>query len=152
MTDHAAPDRADASPRRETRSRLFLKYVGLFVAVVCVALLINGLLEVWGSYREHKTALIRIQHEQAEAAATKISQFIKEIENQVGWTTQLLWSAETIEQRGSMRSVCCARFRRSPNLRRWTPAARNNSACRGWPWTCWAAVSICQTSPSSRKP
>ena len=61
--------------------------------------LINGLLEVWGSYREHKTALIRIQHEQAEAAATKISQFIKEIENQVGWTTQLLWSAETIEQR-----------------------------------------------------
>ena len=99
MTDHATPDRADASPRRETRSRLFLKYVGLFVAVVCVALLINGLLEVWGSYREHKTALIRIQHEQAEAAATKISQFIKEIENQVGWTTQLLWSAETIEQR-----------------------------------------------------
>ena len=99
MTDHAAPDLADTSTRRETRSRLFLKYVGLFVAVVCVALVINGLLEVWGSYREHKTALIRIQHEQAEAAATKISQFIKEIENQVGWTTQLLWSAETIEQR-----------------------------------------------------
>ena len=99
MTDHTAPDLAGTSTRRETRSRLFLKYVGLFVAVVCVALLINGLLEVWGSYREHKTALIRIQHEQAEAAATKISQFIKEIENQVGWTTQLLWSAETIEQR-----------------------------------------------------
>jgi signal transduction histidine kinase len=99
MTDRAAPGHTDASTRRETRSRLFLKYVGLFVAVVCVALLINGLLEVWGSYREHKTALIRIQHEQAEAAATKISQFIKEIENQVGWTTQLLWSAETIEQR-----------------------------------------------------
>ena len=99
MTDHAAPDRVDTSTPRETRSRLFFKYVGLFVAVVCVALLINGVLEVWGSYREHKTALIRIQHEQAEAAATKISQFIKEIENQVGWTTQLLWSAETIEQR-----------------------------------------------------
>jgi signal transduction histidine kinase len=97
MTDRAAPEQA--AMRRETRSRLFFKYVGLFVAVVCVALLINGLLEVWGSYREHKTALIRIQHEQAEAAATKISQFIKEIENQVGWTTQLLWSAETIEQR-----------------------------------------------------
>ena len=99
MTDHAAPDLGDTPTRRETRSRLFLKCVGLFVAVVCVALVINGLLEVWGSYREHKSALIRIQHEQAEAAATKISQFIKEIENQVGWTTQLLWSAETIEQR-----------------------------------------------------
>ena len=123
MTDRAVPDQADASPRRETRSRLFLKYVGLFVAVVCVALVINGLLEVWGSYREHKTALIRIQHEQAEAAATKISQFIKEIENQVGWTTQLLWSAETIEQR---------RFDALRLLRhRIGPAARNSSACRG---------------------
>jgi hypothetical protein len=29
----------------------------------------------------------------------KIGQFIKEIESQVGWTTQLLWSVETIEQR-----------------------------------------------------
>ena len=48
MTDHTAAAQADKSSRRETRSRLFLKYVGLFVAVVCVALLINGLLEVWG--------------------------------------------------------------------------------------------------------
>ena len=99
MTDRAAPVQAGASARHKVRSRLFLKYAGLFVAVVCVALVVNGLLEVWGSYREHKDALIRIQHEQAESAATKISQFIKEIENQVGWTTQLLWSAETIEQR-----------------------------------------------------
>ena len=33
------------------------------------------------------------------SAAAKIGQFIKEIESQVGWTTQLLWSAGTIEQR-----------------------------------------------------
>ena len=44
-------------------------------------------------------SLIRIQREQAEAAAAKISQFIKEIESQVGWTTQLPWSAGTIDQR-----------------------------------------------------
>jgi Cache domain len=36
---------------------------------------------------------------QAEGAAEKIGHFIKEIENQVGWTTQLTWSAATIEQR-----------------------------------------------------
>jgi hypothetical protein len=36
---------------------------------------------------------------QAEGAAAKIGQFIKEIESQVGWTTQLPWSAGTIEQR-----------------------------------------------------
>ena len=62
--------------------------------VVCVALLTNGLFEICFSYREHKAALTRIQREQAEAAAAKIGQFIKEIEGQIGWTTQLPWSAE----------------------------------------------------------
>jgi signal transduction histidine kinase/CheY-like chemotaxis protein/HAMP domain-containing protein len=86
-------------PLRKTRSRLFIKYVALFVAVVCVALLSNGIFEVFFYYQEHKTALIRIQREQAEAAAAKIGQFIKEIESQLGWTTQLPWSAGSIEQR-----------------------------------------------------
>src|SRR3984893_6129413 len=81
------------------RGRLFRKYVGLFLAVVCIALLTNGLSEIVFSFQEHKTSLIRIQREQAEAAAAKISQFIKEIESQVGWTTQLPWSAGTIDQR-----------------------------------------------------
>jgi signal transduction histidine kinase len=83
----------------KTRSRLFTKYVTLFVAVVGIALLSNGIFEVFLYYREHKAALIRIQHEQAEAAAAKIGQFIKEIESQLGWTTQLPWSAGSIEQR-----------------------------------------------------
>ena len=99
MTDHAATTPADIPSQRKIRSRLFLKYAGLFVAVVCVALVTNGLFEIWVSYRQHKDALIQIQREQAESAATKIGQFIKEIESQVGWTTQLLWSVETIEQR-----------------------------------------------------
>ncbi|MFL5054418.1 MAG: cache domain-containing protein, partial [Microvirga sp.] len=83
----------------KVRGRLFRKYVGLFVAVVCVALFANGLFEIWFSYQEHKTALIRIQREQAEAAAAKIGQFVKEIEGQLGWTVQLPWSASTLEQR-----------------------------------------------------
>ena len=88
-----------ASSVTRTRSRLFTKYVALFVAVVGVALLSNGIFEVFFYYREHKASLIRIQHEQAVAAAAKISQFIKEIESQLGWTTQLPWSAGSIEQR-----------------------------------------------------
>jgi signal transduction histidine kinase/CheY-like chemotaxis protein/HAMP domain-containing protein len=83
----------------KTRRRLFTKYVALFVAVVCLALLSNGVFDVFFYYQEHKTALIRIQREQAEAAAAKIGQFIKEIESQLGWTTQLPWSAGSIEQR-----------------------------------------------------
>ncbi|WP_439393645.1 ATP-binding protein [Bradyrhizobium sp. PMVTL-01] len=84
---------------RGIRTRLFAKYVALFVAVVAVALLANGLFEVFFYYREHKASLIRVQHEQAEAASAKIGQFVKEIENQLGWTTQLPWSAGSIEQR-----------------------------------------------------
>jgi signal transduction histidine kinase len=94
----AAPAAAGPSGAR-IRTRLFTKYVALFVAVVAVALLSNGIFEVFFYYREHKAALIRIQHEQAEAAAAKIGQFVKEIESQLGWTTQLPWSAGSIEQR-----------------------------------------------------
>src|SRR5947208_9198589 len=87
------------SPGARNRSGLFIKYVALFVAVVGVALLANGSFEVFFYYREHKASLIQIQHEQAVAAAAKISQFTKEIESQLGWTTQLPWSAGPIEQR-----------------------------------------------------
>jgi signal transduction histidine kinase len=98
----AASPAADAAPGSglvKIRSRLFTKYVALFVAVVAVALLSNGIFEVYFYYREHKAALIRIQHEQAEAAAAKIGQFIKEIEGHLGWTAQLPWSASSIEPR-----------------------------------------------------
>jgi signal transduction histidine kinase/CheY-like chemotaxis protein len=93
---HQAAARA---PVAKTRRRLFTKYVALFVAVVCIALVSNGVFDVLFYYQEHKTSLIRIQREQAEAAAAKIGQFIKEIESQLGWTTQLPWSAGSIEQR-----------------------------------------------------
>src|SRR6187401_2376125 len=95
-TQQQAPSEA---PVPKTRRRLFTKYVGLFVAVVCVALLSNGIFDVFFYYQEHKASLIRIQREQAEAAAAKIGQFVKEIESQLGWTTQLPWSAGSIEQR-----------------------------------------------------
>jgi signal transduction histidine kinase/CheY-like chemotaxis protein/HAMP domain-containing protein len=101
----AAPAEGAQQPATEavalpkTRSRLFAKYVALFVAVVAIALLSNGIFEVFFYYQEHKASLIRIQREQAEAAAAKIGQFIKEIESQLGWTTQLPWSAGSIEQR-----------------------------------------------------
>src|SRR5512132_4328977 len=93
---HQAPGEA---PVPKTRRRLFTKYVALFVAVVCVALLCNGMFDVLFYYQEHKASLIRIQREQAEAAAAKIGQFVKEIESQLGWTTQLPWSAGSIDQR-----------------------------------------------------
>jgi signal transduction histidine kinase len=89
----------DVLPFLPVRNRLFVKYVALFVALVSVALLANGGLEILFVYREHKASLIRLQHEQAEVAATKISQFVKGIEAQLGWTVQLPWDASTFAQR-----------------------------------------------------
>src|SRR5579872_2244972 len=86
-------------PAGSTRSRLFTKYAALLAAVVGVALISSGTFEVYYSYREQKAALIALQHSQAEAAAAKISQFVKEIENQLGWTTQLPWTGAKIEDR-----------------------------------------------------
>src|SRR5919108_445619 len=71
-----------------TRNRLFRKYVVPFVAVVLGALLINGFLDIYFTYRESRAQLAQIQHEKAEAAALKIQHFVREIELQVAWTTQ----------------------------------------------------------------
>src|SRR5438046_1232663 len=84
---------------RQINGPLFRKYVALFLIVVAVVLLTNVLFEVGFSYQEQKASLIRIQREQAESAAAKIGQFIKEIESQVGWTTQLPWTPGTMDQR-----------------------------------------------------
>ncbi|MFI5339823.1 MAG: GAF domain-containing protein [Candidatus Methylomirabilales bacterium] len=69
------------------RIRLFWKYVVLFVILVSGALLTSGVIEIYFSYRENKTALVSVQREKATAAAARIEQFIREIENQIGWTT-----------------------------------------------------------------
>ena len=67
---------APAAGTSIVRSRLFIKYVVLFVAVVSLALVANGVFDVYFSYQEQKASLVRIQREQAEAAAGKIGQFI----------------------------------------------------------------------------
>lgn len=85
----------DASPSNRRRRGLFSKYVALFLAVVGLALVPNGLVNLWFSYQELKVGLIRVQSEQAKSAAEKIGQFIKEIEGQISWATQLPLQAKT---------------------------------------------------------
>src|SRR6266446_9000371 len=91
----AASQPAAAPP---PRGPLFRKYVSLFVAVVCVALAANSLLDIWLSYRQQNILLMRIQQEQAKSAAAKISQYIKEIEGQLAWATLLPWSTDTLDE------------------------------------------------------
>jgi signal transduction histidine kinase/CheY-like chemotaxis protein len=92
-----APAEADAIAPATRRGSLFRKYLVSFVAVVSVALITNSLFDAWFSYQEQKRLLIRVQHEQADAAAAKITQFLKEIEHQIGWVSQMQPSAATVE-------------------------------------------------------
>ncbi len=83
------------------RLNLFWKYVVLFVTLVSGALMTSGFVEIYFSYQENKAALVRIQREKAEAAASKIEQFVKEIERQIGWTAQPVWGSRAgdVDQR-----------------------------------------------------
>lgn len=95
-------DRASEVPPTapvDLRGRLFQKYAILLAGLLSVALIASGLMGIWFSYREQRTLLIRIQTEQAAAAASKIGQFLKEIEGQMGWTTQLAWTTGGAEER-----------------------------------------------------
>jgi two-component system, NtrC family, sensor kinase len=79
------------------RGRLFLKYLAVLI-VVCTALFAFVIFEIWISYQQRKTSIIRIEQEQAELAATKISQFVKEIEVQLGWTVNRPWTTPGSDQ------------------------------------------------------
>jgi signal transduction histidine kinase len=83
------------------RGRLLRKYIVLFGAVVSGVLLASGALEIYFSYQEAKAALAAVQREKALAAATRIEQFVREIERQLGWTTHplLAGGAAALEQR-----------------------------------------------------
>src|SRR2546426_3024697 len=68
--------------------RLFRKYVIVFAGLVSAALLVSGVTEIYFSYRENREALVALQREMALSVASRIEGFIKEIERQIGWTTQ----------------------------------------------------------------
>jgi hypothetical protein len=85
--------------RLPVRRTLFWKYVILFTLVTSGALVIDGLVDIWFTVRDHRATLVRIQREQALSAASKITEFVREIEAQLGWTTHLSWATTPIEQR-----------------------------------------------------
>jgi signal transduction histidine kinase len=83
---------------RITRSGLFYKYATVLIAVVALSVILTGILHTWFSYYELKGLLLRIQGEQAKSAASKISQFVKEVEGQLSWATQLPVRTKTADE------------------------------------------------------
>ncbi len=84
---------------QRTPHGLRLKYIGLFIAVVITALIASGALQAWFSYKEQIASLHRLQQEQASATASRIAQYIQNIRDQMGWTTQIQITPDTLEQR-----------------------------------------------------
>ncbi len=80
------------------RGGLFIKYVAMFVAIVSLALAINGVSDIWFSYHEQQNLLVRIQREQARSAADKIGQFLNEITAGLVWETQVSLSDSTVDE------------------------------------------------------
>jgi HAMP domain-containing protein len=66
---------------------------------VCGALLISGGIGLYFSYQENKVALASLQHEKALAAATRIEQFVLQIERQIADAALPQLSLESLEQR-----------------------------------------------------
>ncbi|MEP7085578.1 MAG: PDC sensor domain-containing protein, partial [Betaproteobacteria bacterium] len=79
----AAAAALDAAARGTGRGRLFRKYLVLILSLVTIALLASGAISVYFSYQEHKSALASLQHEKALAAASRIEQYIRHIEQQL---------------------------------------------------------------------
>ena len=74
---------------KKPRGRLLRKYVVVFVTLISGALMSSGALDIYSSYQESKSNLVRLQREKALYAASRIEQFFKEIEGQLGWLTDV---------------------------------------------------------------
>jgi signal transduction histidine kinase/HAMP domain-containing protein len=86
---------------RRRGGRLSRKYTIALVALVTGALVASGAVQLYGSYNESKAALVALQEEKARGAGSRIEVFVKEIERQLGWTTQpqLVGAAAALDQR-----------------------------------------------------
>ena len=80
------------------KRRNFIMALGGAAAVVAA---VNGALAVRVRHADGRAAalLSSILQLKAESVAARIEQFVKEIESQIGWTTQLPWSADRMELR-----------------------------------------------------
>ena len=65
---------------------LFPKYALLIIALVTGMLLASGAVGIYFSYRENQDHLVALQDEKAQGAATRIEQYVQDIEHQLSWT------------------------------------------------------------------
>ena len=79
------------------RASLFRKYVVFFVALVSLALIASGGVQLYFTYQENKQALLVLQQEKADSAASRIETYIQEIERQLAWVRLPQLGTQTAE-------------------------------------------------------
>jgi len=99
MAEDALPVSGIKTNRDAHRGRLFRKYLLLILTLVTGALLTSGAISVYFSYQEIKTALSNLQHEKAVAAASRIEQYIHQIEQQLAYAALPQLDAADVELR-----------------------------------------------------
>jgi len=71
---------------RPTSWRLFPKYAMLIIALVAAALAASSAVSFYFSFQEARANLVALQQEKAQGAATRIEQYVLDIEHQLSWT------------------------------------------------------------------
>ena len=99
MPETAATVPAIRANRDAHRGRLFRKYLLLILTLVTGALLTSGAISVYFSYQEIKAALSNLQREKAIAAASRIEQYIRQIEQQLAYAALPQLDAADVELR-----------------------------------------------------
>jgi signal transduction histidine kinase len=73
---------------QSSRGQLARKYVVVLLILVGGVLMASSLVELYFAYRETQRAIVRVERAKAVAAAGRIEQFLKEVEQQVRETTR----------------------------------------------------------------
>ncbi len=108
MNDRSSPSEAvPTAPGRQPlpepgeiyHGRLFRKYLLLILLLVTVALLASGATTVYFTYQENRNALAGLQREKAIAAAARIEQYMRSIEQQLKFAALPQLDAADVELR-----------------------------------------------------
>ena len=81
------------------RLALFHKYALIFGSLIIGSLLVSGLISMYFSYQENRTALINLQQEKANTAAQWIGHYLIDLEQQIAYASSPKPGVDAIAQR-----------------------------------------------------
>ena len=66
---------------------------------MALLLVVSSAIDIWWSYRDQESLLVRVHRAHSDAAAARISDFVRGIEAQLTWMTHRAWSGDNPEPR-----------------------------------------------------